>query len=93
MVAPLAGEPRTHNRVSLDQARRNAMTDKTLKTGDKVSWKSHGGTAHGKVVKKQTTPTKIKSHEVKASKDNPQYIVETNDGMKAAHKAGALKKD
>ena len=63
------------------------------KTGDKVSWKSSGGTAHGKVVKKQTTPTKIKSHEVKASKDNPQFIVETDEGKKAAHKAGALKKE
>lgn len=69
------------------------MTEKTLKAGDNVSWKSSGGTAHGKVVKKQTTPTKIKSHEVKASKDNPQYIVETDSGKKAAHKAGALRKD
>jgi uncharacterized protein YijF (DUF1287 family) len=31
-----------------------------LKTGDKVTWKSHGGEAHGKVVKKQTTPSQIK---------------------------------
>ena len=69
------------------------MTEITLKAGDKVSWKSHGGTAHGKVVKKQTTPTRIKRHEVKASKDNPQYIVETDEGKKAAHKAGALRKD
>jgi Hypervirulence associated proteins TUDOR domain len=74
------------------------MAEKTSKegdprVGDKVSWKSSGGTAHGKVVKKQTTPTKIKGHEVKASKDNPQFIVETNEGKKAAHKAGALKKE
>jgi plastocyanin len=69
------------------------MAEKTLKKGDKVSWKSNGGTAHGKVVKKQTTPTKIKGHEVKASKDNPQYIVETDEGKKAAHKAGSLKKE
>lgn len=69
------------------------MAEKTLKTGDQVSWKSSGGTAHGKVVKKQTTPTKIKGHEVKASKDNPQFIVETDEGKNAAHKAGALKKE
>ncbi|THD35424.1 MAG: DUF2945 domain-containing protein [Sphingomonas sp.] len=25
---------------------------KDPKTGEKVSWKSHGGTAHGKVVEK-----------------------------------------
>ena len=64
-----------------------------LSTGDKVSWRSHGGTAHGKVVKKQTTPTMIKGHKVAASKDNPQLIVETDEGKKAAHKANALKKD
>jgi hypothetical protein len=64
-----------------------------LKSGDKVSWKSHGGTAHGKVVKKQTTPTDIKGHHVAASKDNPEFIVETNEGKRAAHKPGALKKE
>lgn len=58
--------------------------------GDKVSWKSHGGTAHGEVVKKQTSPTTIKGHKVAASKDNPEYIVETDKGMRAAHKAAAL---
>lgn len=63
------------------------------KAGDKVSWKSHGGTAHGKVVKKQTSPTDIKGHHVAASKDNPQFIVETGEGKRAAHKAGALSKD
>ena len=61
------------------------------KTGDKVSWKSHSGTAHGKVVKKQTSPTQIKGHKVAASKEEPQFIVETEEGKKAAHKAGALK--
>lgn len=68
------------------------MAEKTLKTGDTVSWKSHGGTAHGKVVKKQTTPTQIKGHKVAASKDEPQFIVETEEGKRAAHKAEALKK-
>lgn len=68
------------------------MPDK-LKPGTKVSWKSHGGEAHGKVVKKQTSPISIKGHKVAASPDNPEYIVETHDGKRAAHKAGALKKD
>jgi len=66
---------------------------KNPKTGDKVTWKSHGGEAHGKVVKKQTTPTQIKSHKVAASKDEPQFIVETEDGKRAAHKSGALTKE
>jgi len=63
-----------------------------LKQGDKVNWQSHGGTAHGKVVKKLTGETKIKSHKVKASKDDPQYLVETEEGKQAAHKPTALKK-
>jgi hypothetical protein len=61
-----------------------------LKSGDRVTWKSHGGEAHGKVVRKQTTPTQIKGHKVAASKDNPQFIVETDDGKRAAHKPEAL---
>ena len=64
-----------------------------LKKGAKVEWDSSGGHSVGKVVKKVTTPTKIKDHEVKASKDNPQYIVESNkSGKQAAHKPEALKK-
>ena len=63
-----------------------------LHKGDEVTWKSHGGTAHGKVEKKVTSPTKIKNHPVKASKDDPQYIVRSDNGAKAAHKREALKK-
>ena len=66
---------------------------KAPKSGDAVSWKSHGGEAHGKVVKKVTEPTQIKGHKVAASKDNPQFIVETHEGKRAAHKAEALSKD
>ncbi|HEX8481378.1 MAG TPA: DUF2945 domain-containing protein [Allosphingosinicella sp.] len=61
--------------------------------GDKVSWKSHGGEAHGKVVRKQTEPTRIKGHKVAAGAENPQFIVETEEGKRAAHKAEALSKD
>jgi uncharacterized protein YijF (DUF1287 family) len=64
-----------------------------FKSGDKVSWKSHGGEAHGKVVKKVTEPMTIKGHKVAASKDNPEYLVETGEGTRAAHKPGALKRD
>lgn len=65
------------------------MADK-LKAGDAVRWASHGGTAHGKVVRRQTRATTIKGHKVAASKDEPQYIVETDEGKRAAHKAAAL---
>ena len=64
-----------------------------LKAGDRVCWKAHGGKAKGKVIRKLTSPTTIKSHKVAASKDNPEYLVETGEGKRAAHKAGALSKD
>ena len=66
------------------------MTD--FKKGDEVTWKSHGGEAHGTVEKKQTSPTDIKGHHVAASPENPEYIVKSDKGGKAAHKADALKK-
>ena len=65
---------------------------KSVKVGDKVSWKSSGGSSTGKVVKKLTSPRTIKGHKVAASKDNPEYLVETDEGKQAAHKAEALTK-
>lgn len=65
---------------------------KELKKGDRVSWKSHGGTAEGRVVKKISSPTQIKGHRVAASPDNPKFIVETEEGKRAAHKPDALKR-
>ena len=66
---------------------------KQLKKGDEVSWDSHGGKAHGKVVRKQTEPTSVKAHKVVASKNEPQFIVETGEGKRAAHKSSALTKE
>ena len=63
-----------------------------LKKGDAVTWKSHGGTAHGTVEKKQTSTTQIKGHKVAATPDDPQFIVRSDNGGKAAHKRAALKK-
>ena len=65
---------------------------KVLHKGDKVAWSSHGGQAQGKVVKKLTEPMTIKGHKVAASQDNPEYLVETAEGKRAAHKPGALRK-
>ena len=65
---------------------------KEPKAGDKVAWDSSGGHSVGKVVKKVTAPMKIKGHEVAASPDNPEYLVKSDKGGVAAHKASALKK-
>jgi hypothetical protein len=64
-----------------------------LKKGDKVTWETSQGKTEGKVVKKQTTNTKIEDHKVKASNDDPQIIVESlKSGKRAAHKPEALDK-
>lgn len=66
---------------------------KPLKAGDKVEWDHSQGTTVGKVVRKITSPTTIKTHKVAASVDNPEYIVEsTQTGAKAAHKPSELRK-
>ncbi len=62
-----------------------------LKKGDSVTWKSHGGTAEGTVEKKITSETEAGGRKVKASKDEPQYEVESEkSGGTAVHKPGAL---
>ncbi|WLS04952.1 DUF2945 domain-containing protein [Shinella oryzae] len=67
--------------------------EKSLSKGDKVEWSTSQGVTTGKVVKKQTTETKIKGHKVNASKSDPQYIVESlNSGKRAAHKPEQLHK-
>ena len=66
---------------------------RTPAKGDRVKWKSHGGEAHGTVVRKQTKRTSIKGHTVAASPEKPQFIVETDDGKRAAHKASALTRE
>jgi hypothetical protein len=69
------------------------MTEKTFKTGDKVKWDHSQGTTTGKVVRKLTKPTQIKGHKVAASKENPEYLVESGKtGARAAHKPTELRK-
>lgn len=64
-----------------------------LKKGDQVEWETPQGKTSGTVKKKLTSPMKIKGHEVKASKENPEYLVESGkSGKEAAHKAESLKK-
>ena len=66
---------------------------KSLQKGDKVEWDSSQGTIEGTVEKKLTAPMKIKGHEVKASQDNPEFLVKSDKtGAEAAHKPEELRK-
>lgn len=67
--------------------------DDEFETGDAVSWKSHGGEAHGVVVRKLTEETDVGGHAAKATKEDPQYLVETDEGKQAAHKPGAPRRE
>jgi hypothetical protein len=65
-----------------------------IRQGDQVTWKSHGGEATGQVEKKITDDTEAAGRKVKASRDDPQYLVKSDkSGGEAVHKPGALKKD
>ncbi|SNS35135.1 DUF2945 domain-containing protein [Rhodococcoides kyotonense] len=69
------------------------MSKDDLHKGDKVEWKSHGSTAEGEVKEKITSETEAAGRTVKASKDEPQYRVESEkSGNDAVHKPSALKK-
>jgi hypothetical protein len=64
-----------------------------LDKGDRVRWSSHGGEAVGIVEKKITADTEAGGRTVRASKDEPQYLVKSEkSGGEAVHKPGALKK-
>jgi hypothetical protein len=64
------------------------------KVGDDVSWKTSQGTTTGTVTRKITGTAHVEGHTAKASKDEPQFEVESSKtGKKAIHKAEALKKN
>lgn len=61
--------------------------------GDEVTWRSHGGTAVGKVLRVLTSRTKAGGRDVAASKDEPQLLVRSESGSgEAVHKPSALSK-
>lgn len=69
------------------------MSDQQIRKGDKVEWDSHGGTAEGTVEKKITSDTEAAGRTVRASKDEPQYLVRSDkSGGTAVHKPGALRR-
>jgi Hypervirulence associated proteins TUDOR domain len=64
-----------------------------FKKGDKVEWNSHGSKAVGEVEEEITSDTKAAGRQVRASKEDPQYLVKSDkSGGEAVHKPDALKK-
>jgi len=62
--------------------------------GDHVTWSSHGGQAEGVVEDEITSDTKAAGRTVRASEDDPQYLVRSGkSGGEAVHRPGALSKE
>jgi len=59
--------------------------------GDHVSWNSEAGRVSGTIRRKITRPISFKGDPVRASKDAPQYLIESDktDHL-AMHKGSAL---
>jgi hypothetical protein len=64
-----------------------------FQVGDHVEWNSEAGRVRGTIKKKITSKIQFKGYTVHASKDEPQYLIESDktDHM-AMHKGSALKK-
>ena len=66
------------------------MSGKTFQIGERVNWQSGGGTAEGKIVRVASESGRVGDFVYNASREDPRYIVETDEGKRAAHRAEAL---
>jgi hypothetical protein len=64
-----------------------------FKVGDHVSWNSEAGRVRGTIKKKVMSPMRFKNYMVRASREEPQYLIKSDktDHL-AMHKGTALKK-
>lgn len=63
-----------------------------FKKGDKVEWSSHGSIAVGTVERKITSETSAGGRKVRASREEPQYLVRSEkSGGTAVHRPDALR--
>lgn len=64
----------------------------SFKVGSHVEWNSEAGRVRGTIKKKISSAIKFKGYTVRASKEEPQYLIksDTTDHL-AMHKGSALK--
>ncbi|HEX7788204.1 MAG TPA: DUF2945 domain-containing protein [Methylomirabilota bacterium] len=68
-------------------------TRRTFEIGDRVSWNSEAGRVSGVIRKKISSPIRFKGYTVRASKQEPQYLIESEKtDHVAVHKGSALRK-
>ena len=66
------------------------MANITLRVGDRVRWQSGARLLEGRVVKVAFESGRIGDFVYDASRDFPRYIVETDEGSRAARRAEEL---
>jgi hypothetical protein len=64
-----------------------------FRIGDHVSWNSEAGIVSGRIIRVHTRDFEYKGHMRRASRDDPQYEIQSDktDHI-AAHKGAALRK-
>jgi hypothetical protein len=64
----------------------------TLKRGDHVAWNSEAGRIHGIIIKKLVSDVRFKGYVHHATKDKPQFLIESDETDHIAiHKGTALR--
>jgi hypothetical protein len=67
------------------------VAQEEFEQGDTVEWNTPQGKTRGTVKKKLTSSTEVGREKVRASEDDPRYLVESEkSGKEAAHKPDAL---
>jgi hypothetical protein len=65
---------------------------RTFKRGDHVEWNSEAGRVRGAVMKKVVSDVKFKGYTHHATKEEPQYFIQSGKtGHIAIHKGSALR--
>lgn len=66
---------------------------RAFKIGDRVSWSSEAGRVTGIIRRTIRSPMKFKGYTVRATPDEPQYMIESEKtDHVAVHKGSALRK-
>ena len=81
------------NHIDTKQTQKIMPMRHEFRVGDHVEWNSEAGHVRGMIKKKVTSAIKFKTYTVRASKEDPQYLIKSDktDHM-AMHKSSALKK-
>ena len=79
------GSKHDSNEAPAEQGSANRLPSK----GDRVSWKALPGWVHGKLVEVVTSRKTVNGKDVKGSKGDPRFVLESDSGKTCVHKPEA----